>query len=86
MEKMEDYQRPNVSSRRYRQLENIEMSLALLLPDDLGEVCIVMDLLANRVRRYISNERMNGHGGSSSGGPLVAEAGEGNLVRLRPVD
>lgn len=83
--KMETYKRPNVSPRRYRQLENMEMSIALLLPDDLGEACIVIDMLTNRLRRHIHNERMDGHNGEEAerGSRLVGGSEDGNLVRLR---
>lgn len=83
MKKMETFPRPNVSPRRYRQLENIEMSLALLLPDDLGESCIILDMLQNRIRRHLENERMAGHNGEAKPQGLTAEAGEGNIILLK---
>lgn len=79
---METYPRPNVSPARYRQLENCEMQLALQLPTDLGEACIVLDLLMNRYRRYIADERLGGRAGDANKPALVAVE-EGNLIRLQ---
>ena len=71
---VDNYPRPHPPPKRYRQLEHLEMELALLLPDDLGESCIVMDLLYNRLRRYVADERLPSH----------EIAIETNVVNLRP--
>lgn len=71
---VENYLRPNVTPRRYRQLENLEMELALLLPEDLGEACIVFDLLHNRLRRYVAGERL----------PRHELPTDDNVVKIRP--
>lgn len=78
--------RPDVSAERYRELENLEMQMALLMPSHKPDECLIIkDLIDNRLRRWFRDERMVRHEvAAMTGTPIMAEGG--NVIHLPRAD
>jgi hypothetical protein len=79
---IETLPRPEVSAERYRELEILEMQMALLMPSHKMDECLIIkDMIDNRLRRWFRDERLTRHETETREDASASTEGE-KVIRL----